>query len=341
MKIVGYLGTAGLITMLLSGCSGKEDKSAHERVIPVKVTDVVVASHTTGKHYVGTVEETYTSSLSFQVPGNIEQVFVKEGQRVAKGQLLASLNRHTLQSSYDATLASFVQAQDAATRMQELYANKSLPEMKWVEVRSKLQQAEAMERIAKKNLEDANLYAPFSGVIGRRMAELGENVVPGSPVLTLLEIGDVNIKIAVPEKEIAALGRQQATLSVAALGGETFEGTITEKGITAHPVSHTYEAKIRLENRSGRLLPGMVCDVTVHAADSVPVIILPNNAVQVSHNGERYVWCVRGGKAKAVIVRTGELTANGLMITNGLQEGDQVITEGFQKISEDMKVQAL
>ena len=273
--------------------------------------------------------------------GNVQEILVREGQKVHKGQLLALLNRATLQDTYDASRASLVQAQDAYDRMKTLYENKSLPEIKWVEVQSKLQQAQSMESIARKNLEDASLYAPFDGVIGKRNVEAGENVQPGKPVFTLLDVGTVNIKIAVPEKEIPFIDHRKAAITVAALGGRLFEGMVTEKGITANPVSHTYEARIKLDNRDGALLPGMVCRVRVEDKDRVTTISLPNNVIQLSHTGERYVWYLRDGKAKAVTVRIGELTDNGVQITDGLSEGDLVITDGYQKVSEDMKVKAL
>ena len=75
----------------------------------------------------------------------------------------------------NASAASLRQAEDAYARMRTLHENKSLPDMKWVEVESKLEQARSMERISRKNLEDRNLYAPFGGVIGKRMVEAGEN----------------------------------------------------------------------------------------------------------------------------------------------------------------------
>ena len=85
----------------------------------------------------------------------------------------------------------------------------------------------------------------------------------------------------------------------------------------------------------------MVCRVRVEDKDRVTTISLPNNVIQLSHTGERYVWCLRDGKAIAVTVRIGELTDNGVQITDGLSEGDLVITDGYQKVSEDMKVKAL
>ena len=257
MKIEECAGISLLIILLMS-CSGQKDKSTEERVIPVKVVEITGSSLVDGQNYVGTVEEMSASSLSFQVMGNVQEILVREGQKVHKGQLLALLNRATLQDTYDASRASLVQAQDAYDRMKTLYENKSLPEIKWVEVQSKLQQAQSMESIARKNLEDASLYAPFDGVIGKRNVEAGENVQPGKPVFTLLDVGTVNIKIAVPEKEIPFIDHRKAAITVAALGGRLFEGMVTEKGITANPVSHTYEARIKLDNRDGALLPGMV-----------------------------------------------------------------------------------
>ena len=243
-----------------------------------------------------------------------------EGQKVREGQLLAVLDKATLENAYNASAASLRQAEDAYARMRTLHENKSLPDMKWVEVESKLEQARSMERISRKNLEDRNLYAPFGGVIGKRMVEAGENVQPGQPVFSLLRI---------------------ETVKVAALGGHCFEGKVTEKGIVANPISHTYEAKIRLENPSGALLPGMVCDVRLSGEESVPAIALPNNAVLIANDGGRFVWKIVDGEAKATPVRTGDLTEQGLFILEGLNEGDIVVIGGYQKISEGMRVRAL
>ena len=173
------------------------------------------------------------------------------------------------------------------------------------------------------------------------MVEAGENVQPGQPVFSLLRIETVNVKIAVPENEVATLGDQAAMIKVAALGGQCFEGKVTEKGIVANPISHTYEAKIRLENPSGALLPGMVCDVRLSGEESVPAIALPNNAVLIANDGGRFVWKIVDGEAKATPVRTGDLTEQGLFILEGLNEGDIVVIGGYQKISEGMRVRAL
>ena len=333
MKGIVYGGLLSVVCVM-SGCSGSQKEGRDSKEIPVEIVKVAKTVPADTRNYVGTVEEVVSSSISFQVMGNVERVWVGEGQKVREGQLLAVLDKATLENAYNASAASLRQAEDAYARMRTLHENKSLPDMKWVEVESKLEQARSMEQISRKNLEDRNLYAPFGGVIGKRMVEAGENVQPGQPVFSLLRIETVNVKIA-------TLGDQAAMIKVAALGGQCFEGKVTEKGIVANPISHTYEAKIRLENPSGALLPGMVCDVRLSGEVSMPAITLPNNAVLIANDGGRFVWKVVDGKAKATPVRTGDLTERGLLILEGLDEGDIVVVGGYQKISEGMRVRAL
>ena len=237
---------------------------------------------------------------------------------------------------------SLEQAEDAMKRLQQLYDNKSLPEIKYVEAQTKLEQARSMEEVARKNLDDSRLSAPFGGVIGQRQVETGENVLPGQTVYTLLKTDVVKIKIPVPENEISNIGSQsRARITVAALDGRTYEGTVQEKGVTANPVSHTYEAKIPLRNADGALMPGMVCRVTMESDSSARAIVLPNRAVQVTGRGERFVWCVRDGRAALVPVTVGALTETGVVVTGGLAGGEQVIVDGYQKVSDGMNVDVL
>jgi len=173
MKGIVYGGLLSVV-FVLSGCSGSQKEGRDSKEIPVEIVKVAKTVPADTRNYVGTVEEVVSSSISFQVMGNVERVLVGEGQKVREGQLLAVLDKATLENAYNASAASLRQAEDAYARMRTLHENKSLPDMKWVEVESKLEQARSMERISRKNLEDRNLYAPFGGVIGKRMVEAGE-----------------------------------------------------------------------------------------------------------------------------------------------------------------------
>lgn len=338
---VSLLAASLLLAAILGGCNAKKQDKAAQQAIRVKAITLQESSFTSEKSFVGVIEEETASALSFSVQGNVEKILVNEGQLVSKGQLLAELNTDNLQSSYDAAKATLKQAQDANARLQQLYNNNSLPEIKYVEAQTKLEQAQSMASIAGKNLRNSRLTAPFSGVIGRRSIQVGENAIPGNTAFTLLNISSVKVKVAIPEDEIASiiLG-QNALVSVPAASSLSANGQVVEKGIVAHPMSHTYDIKIRLQNAERKLMPGMVCKVWFNQGKSTS-IVLPNTAIQSTPEGDKYVWCISDGKAKAVKVTTGDLSEKGVIILTGLTRGNIVITEGYQKVSEGMEVTAL
>lgn len=289
--------------------------------------------------YVGTVEETVGTMLSFEVSGNVQRIYVDAGKSVRKGELLAELNQASLKNMHEAALASLNQAKDAYTRYEQLHNQGSMPEIKWVEVESKLRQAESAESIARKNLDDSRLYAPFDGVIGSRSVDPGMNVMPGEPVLKLVDIRKVNIKISVPENEISRIRMgQPLSFIVPALGDGKFETKVTEKGVMANPLSHTYEIKAAYVNKDSRLMPGMVCNVDVWQESAASHLFVPTEIIQLDESGRRFVWVVKDGAAQKCLVSIGRLASAGIEITDGLSEGDKIITAGAQKVSEGMKV---
>jgi RND family efflux transporter MFP subunit len=286
------------------------------------------------------VEESSAISLSFSMPGVVEEVFVSEGQRVQKGQLLATLNSATARNSFATAQSQFKRAQDAYDRMVKLHNNGSLPDIKFVEVETGLQQAKSMLEIARKNLDDCRLYAPRSGIIADRSVEPGVNVMPGIAAFKLVTVDRVNVKIPVPESEIGDITiGMEATVEVPALRNETFTGKVEVKGVTANAISHTYEVKIGINNSQTRLMPGMVCKVGIENFQPLQTqIVIPNKTIQIAADGRKYVWLADGDMARRQFVKTGGLHDNGIVVVEGLSAGDKLVVEGFQKISEGMKI---
>lgn len=338
MKQINYLLALTGLTLSCMSCTEKQVKEN----VPVSVETLEVSSITRiiTKNYVGIAESQYASSLSFQVPGQVAKVYVSKGQKVKKGQLLASLHAENLQSSYRAALSSLKQAEDAYQRLEILYKQKSLPEIKFVEIQTKLEQARSMEKIAATNLANSKLTAPFDGVIEQKSIEPGENMLPNVPAFTLLNMQGVKIKISVPENEIADITiGEQATVVVGALKGKQFSAVVTEKSMMAHPISHSYEVSLNIvSNEKVDIIPGMVASVQLQQGDE-PAVVLPNNAVLISERGEHFVWTVGADKtASRKMVEVGSLTEDGLVIQTGLSTGDKVIVCGGNKVSEGMNV---
>lgn len=328
----------GAVLLLTAGCSSSTSPSTPN---PLRVETIVAEPRKdiNAGIYVGVVEEDNAAALSFPVAGTLTRVCVNEGDRVRKGDLLAELDPTSARQTFDAARATLEQARDASERLRQLYDAKSLPEIKWIEAQTRLRQAESAFTIAEKNLSDCRLYAPFSGVIGQRRISVGETALPGVPALTLLEIGQVKVRFSVPELEIASIGAEsRIRVVVPALNDLSIMAGSIEKGAVANPSAHTYDVRAVMDNHDQRLLPGMVCRVTVMPASDVEEIAVPVRAVQQTGNGKHFVWRVQGDSVVRANVSTGRFVENGIVIQEGIQPGDRIVVDGMQKIGQGSKV---
>lgn len=325
---------------ILCACS---DKSGQKESPTVKVCTETVryGNDYRLKPYVGQAEANTSTSVSFPTAGTLGRVYVEEGQAVKAGQLLAEINPTLLQKALQSAEALLSQARDAYDRMKYLHETNSLPEIQWVETQSKLSQAQSAYDIARKNLEDCRLLAPISGVVGRKFVQTGETVMSAQPVMTVLDINKVKVNVSIPEKEIGGIHADtECGVYVAALDGASFKGGRIVKSVQSDPMTHTYPISIHVDNPGGRLLPGMVCDVTF-GQTGTPALSVPITAVMAGTGDSRYVWVVENGTAKRKDIRTGMAYGGRIVVTEGLQAGDSVIVKGMQKLSNGSKVSAL
>ena len=344
MRSYSKLCIAAILAYVFAGCANEKGTEKQEKVIPVKVMEIMTSQTVSVRNYIGMVEESVAVSLAFSSMGTIEQVTVSEGQRVQKGQLLATLNTATAEDSYRMMLSKLQQAQDAYDRLAKLHEKGSIPEIQFIEVETGLQQAKSMTSVAKKNLDDCQLFAPRDGVIASRSVEIGSNVMPGIAAFKLVSINKVNVKIPVPEAEIGKIAKgQNARIEVPALNDSVFFGEVDMKGVTANAISHTYDVKISVNNPLMKLMPGMVCKVVVQSPEPAGEVVnakitVPNRAIQISADGRQFVWLAQGNTAKRRVVKTDGMNDDGIVVVDGLSTGDKLIVEGFQKISEGMKI---
>lgn len=312
----------------------------------------------------------------------MKQLNIAEGQSVAAGQLVAVLDATTLGYLVSASSATVGQAQaavgqahvglaqaeklaaqasDAYKRMKLLHDNGSLPEIKWVEVQIRYQQAQdavnqvrqqvsqaeaavqtakAQKNISLKNLHYTRLYDPSSGYISKKFTEVGQNIAPAQPVAMLVDIRQVKVKISVPEDEIARVRLGQTLrFTVSSLPGKSFTARVTEKGVAADPITRSYEVKALADNADRNLLPGMVCDVYAQQASHTAAFTLPANIIQIDVDNRPFVWTVVGGVARKTSVMLGESVGDNVQIVGGLSSKDRIIVEGQQKVSNGMRVE--
>ncbi len=321
--------------LLPTSCARWQKKEADTTppLVNVRISIVDASSSQVTRTYVGEVEENSSLSLSFATAGTVEQVYVREGDQVRKGDLLASVDKQKAHNAHDAAKAALAQAEDGYKRLKQVYDQGSIAEVKWVEMQTNLEKARSMEAIARKQLNDCDLYAPCDGIIGSCNAKIGANLLPGQSAMTLLDVTRVQVVFTVPENEIAsiALG-DQGSIEVPALNNQTFTGKIGDRSLSANRMAHTYKVKIALDNNRRQLLPGMVCKVHLVQPDTDGFVV-DGKAVQTRPDGLG-VWCVSQGRAVRRMVEAGQFVANGVLITDGLTQGDTLIVEGQQKLYE-------
>jgi RND family efflux transporter MFP subunit len=338
MKKVHFMMAAGAL-MALCSC-GEKKQAAAEQTVRVKVQQIQAEAVNGEQGFSGTIEEQSGASLSFATSGTIKRIYINEGQTVGAGQLIAELDPTTMQNAYTISKTALEQAQDTYNRMKELHDDGSLPEMQWIAVENQLKTAVASEAMAKKTLTDTKLYAPFSGYIAEKNAEVGQIAAPGMSVVKLVSIGSVKVKISVPEDDVQRIKKGSSMkIIVPALGNRQFSGNVTERGVSADPRSRTYEVKATINNHEGQLLPGMICQAFTNYMQGTTGVFIPANLVQLDSDNKTFVWVVNGGKAVKRQIFISNETAQGAQVSGGLSDGDQIIVAGQQKVSNGMSVE--
>ena len=334
-------GIIGLLAILMvCSCSEKKERGVKA---PTRVkTQMVSPAFADGAQtYVGIVEEREGTAVSFTGMGVVRRVLVNEGQVVSRGQLIAEMDDTQARNLLSGAEAQMNQANDALERYKMLHDNGSLPEVQWVEIQSKVAQAKSQLEVAKKNLADCRLTAPVSGIIGKKLVGAGETAMPSQAVVTILDISNVKVKVAIPEAEISGINASTpSTINVEAAQASVSGGRI-EKGVQADALTHTYDVRISVPNGDRKLLPGMVASVRFIAegSQSIHGKSLPVTAVQKAADGSLFVWTVANDStAHRTKVSIGAMNGNHVAITDGIDMGQRVVTEGYQKLSEGSKV---
>ena len=329
-----------LAVVLVSSCGQKKEQ---QEKAPTRVKTLVVSPGLVDKAqtYVGIVEEREATAVSFTGMGVVKRVLVNEGQAVSRGQLIAEMDDTQARNLLSGAEASMTQANDALERYKMLHDAGSLPEVQWVEIQSKVAQAKSQLEVAKKNLADCRLTAPVGGIIGQKQVGAGETALPSQAVVSILDISSVKVKVAVPESEIGKIHPDtHSTVNVEAID-RSYEGGRIEKGVQADALTHTYEIRIHVANSDRKLLPGMVASVRFlqEGSQSISGRMIPVTSVQKKADGSLFVWTVDQQKtAHRTTVTIGGTNGNYVTVIDGLNIGERVVTEGYQKLSEGTKV---
>jgi len=326
------------LTLLLISCSQKKETSKTVNVPKVSVREIKTATDAETFHYSGTIEADNTVVLGFSVAGRVDKVLVQEGQKVNKGQLLASIDATTYKNASDIAHAGLEQANDNYERLKSLYEKGSLPERDFIAVKVAVVQAGANKNLAAKNLSDTKLYAPFSGIITSKMTDMGATVAPGVPAFTIMKTDKVFAKASIIESEISKLRiGGDAIVEIPSIN-TSFTGTVAIVNPSADALTRTFNVKVRLDNTENKLLPGMISNITIKTGNEVSVITVPSESIIRDADDILYVYVVEDKKAIRKRISLGGFKGNEVVVTHGLSLGDKVVIAGQRNLRDGQTV---
>lgn len=326
--------------VLLAGCSKKSKYSyLTDKPLPVEIEVVGESSKMVEDTYVGEIKAKVDISLVFPLGGQITGIFVKSGDRVKAGQLIATVDSTQAKALLESAEAMHAQAVDAYNRLKPLHAEGGISDLKWVEMETNLEKARSMVISSRKRYEDCTLRATQDGIVNMKTnIDVGQHVGFGQPIGSLMDLSGFCVEFTVPESEVGELTiGQRLTVSLPALGKQ-YDAKISEKSMAASHVAHTYRVRADIVSPEAvkDLLPGMVCRALISQREQNGYIISAG-CIQTQQRGHS-VWVLHNGLAERRMVTIKEFVENGVLVSEGIAYGDTVISKGYQKMYKGAKV---
>lgn len=330
-----------LVAIAIS-CSENGNKKVIEKE-PVNVGVITVTPMSSQYYnvYVGEINASGSAVISANHSGILEPINVVQGTHVNRGDILAEVTSKNVLASYEISHATLRQAEDGYERIKKVHESGTVADVKLVEIETQLAKARAAAKSAEESLEECRIKAPFNGTVSEVLVEQGIQVNPGTPILKLVDLSTIEVSIPVPEGEIGRIKiGQKAFIDVPALNITGIEAHVELKGVTAASPSHTYRCTLVPEKKQANLYPGMVCKVRLSEVSDSLRIRIPASSVEMDSNG-RFVWVVKDGIVGRSYVTVEGYQEQGVVISSGLEPGDQVIVKGASKVSTGMKVNSV
>jgi membrane fusion protein (multidrug efflux system) len=355
-------------TAMLASCGGNADQAAQQQAPPpMPVTTYTAAKEevTTTDRYPGVVVALNEVELRAEVGGYITGIFVKDGQRVTKGQKLYEIDRTNYQAAYnsakanlDVAISNHQRAEKDAQRYTNLAKQQAIAQQRvdyaltdLANAASQVAAARANLATAQANLNRSVITSPLTGTIGISQVKLGALVSPGSTLLNTVSTNDpMAVDISVNQSDVQrfiALQKnpgQSVSDSVFSIeqNGNTYNlnGNIVAIDRSVDPGTGTITVRISFPNPNGILISGMTCNVNVRNKAPEPQLIIPHKAV-MEQLGKYSVYVVGdSSKVEPRLVELGSRVADRIVIREGLKEGEVIVSEGIMKLRPGAVVQA-
>jgi membrane fusion protein (multidrug efflux system) len=365
LRIYGLVGLL-LVLPFLEGCGSQESKSIEvplktqnslleER--PVEVVEVVPKQVSYTLSAVGSLKTPENVIISPKKAGIIDEILVKEGDRVKKGQILVQLDDVDARLEVERAEARVKEAEAAVEtnrnilpRFRKLYESQVIPQQTLDELilkvkvdEARLDLAKAELKLARQNLLDHRIASPIEGVVNLKIASLGEhvNVAPKDEILSIVQMDPLELEFYVPENWAGKIRLgSMVQFTVKAFSEEKFLASLQFISPTADPSTRNVKMKAMAKNPHYRVKPGFFAEVTIRTGSNPNALVIPEAAL-FSQEGRYFVFVVQDGVAHRKEVETGHRFDGRVEIVKGIQKGERVVTAGHEQLAEGMKVRMM
>ncbi|HRI20633.1 MAG TPA: efflux RND transporter periplasmic adaptor subunit [Panacibacter sp.] len=336
--------SAALIPLLLTACGEKKPATTvTEDAVIIRTQPVTVTNYAPTLEYSGMMASTNEAKLSFKIAGVISRIYVKEGDHVSKGQLLATLDLTEINAQVQQSLQNAQKVQRDAERVKSLLDDTAATLEQYQNVQTQLNVANENVRIAKFNQEYAQIHATDNGTIIKKIMNEGELAASGSPVFLLngASSNDWVVRFGVSDKDWALLKKgEAATVQLDAYPATDFKGIITKVSEAADAASGTYEIEVKVLPDGKKFASGLFANIKISSSATQQVSMIPVEALAEGDGKTGYVYLLNADKktVKKQAVQIAFIDKDKIAIRSGLENVSEVITDGVSYLTENSKV---
>ncbi len=276
--------------------------------------------------------------LAAEVAGTVEKIHVEEGNRAASGRVLVEIDTRSLRQRLAEAEAVHRHREALYERAERLLAKKSITEQQFLDAVTERDVAVAQLETVQLELAKARIAAPWSGTVAVKRVEVGDYVVPGQPVIELLDVRRLKVRAPAPASDVPYLRLGLAAeVRLDIYPGEVFRGEITRLAAELAATARTLDVDVEIPNPDGRLRPGMFARLEFPRRTLEDAVLIPLAAV-VELEDERVVYVVEDERAVRRTVELGAVLGGEVVIASGLAAGELLIVEGQQQVSPGQRV---
>tara|TARA_R100000935_G_scaffold13736_4_gene27569 strand:+ start:156105 stop:157271 length:1167 start_codon:yes stop_codon:yes gene_type:complete len=316
----------------------------------VPLITAFTASDTVFNHYVelqGSVETKQNLVITPEMGGILQRVYVKEGDKVSKGQLLAKVDDGGMSQQLAQMQVQADLAKTTFERQKRLWDQKIGSEIQYLQAKSNYEAQQEAINSMKQQLGKSSIRAPFSGTIDDVITEQGSVVSPGqTPIVRLVNLSDMYIQTDVPETYITNVKTGKDVEVMFPVLNKTMDAKIRQTGDFINPENRTFKVEIAVPNADKTIKPNLTARLKINDYTNEKAILIPQSIISENAEGEQYIYVLdskEGQKAvaKRVIIETGISQGDVIEVLSGVKDGDQIIDEGARSVKDGQTVKII